>query len=280
MEIIHEPPDLRIVGTDSLQPHEQIDPSRLPALEESLRREGILKDPLIVLPISGKLDQYIVLDGATRTTAFQRLKIPSILVQVVRPDEDRLKLMTWYQVLLEVDGESLISKLDQEKIIELIRIQPEEQPPGDFSGDRIARLGLTNGRMWWVSGWNKGLDERASILTRMLDICREMSQIERTDIEDISELSNIYPNLAGLLIVRSILVDDVITLAAAGKNIPAGLTRFVVSPRALRVNYPMDQLSSNTTLEEKQKHLEEWINKRIRNRRVRHYAESTYHYDD
>jgi hypothetical protein len=279
MKYLHETPDLRIVATDSLQPHEQIDPSRFPALEDSLRREGILKDPPVVLPVTNQPDRYIVLDGATRTTAFQSMKIPSILVQVVRPDVDRLKLLTWNQVLLEADEDSLLSELVQMNKIELKEIHPEDHPPGDFSGECIARLALTNGRMWWVSGWKKGLVESVSFLTRLMDICREYSQIERTDVEEVSELDDIYPNLTGLLILRSFRVEDIVTLAEAGKRIPAGLTRFVVFPRALRLNYPIDILSSSRSLEEKQEHLEEWINQRIRNRQVRYYAESTYLYD-
>lgn len=279
MKHIHEPPDLRIVATDSLQPHEQIDPSRLPALEESLRLEGILKDPPMVLPLSEKPDRYLVLDGATRTTAFQRMKIPTMLVQVVRRDIDLLKLMTWNQVFLEAEGDSLISTIAQEKSIDLKAIEAQDQLPGDFAEDCIARLVLVDGRMWWVSGRNRGMVERISILTRMLDICRELGQIERTDTEDIPELSGIYPDLAGILIVRPFQVEDVISMVETGSNIPAGLTRFIVSPRALRLNYPIDLLSSRSSLEEKHKHLKEWINIRIRDRKVRYYAESTYLFD-
>jgi hypothetical protein len=279
MKYLHETPDLRIVATDSLQPHEQIDPSRFPALENSLKREGILKDPPVVLPLSEQPDRYIVLDGATRTTAFQSMKIPSILVQVVRPDIDRLKLLTWNQVLLDADEDSLLSALVQKNKIKLKPILPEDQPPGDFSEECIARLALNNGRMFWVSGWKIGLVESVSFLTKIMDICMELSQIERTDVEEISDLDEIYPNLSGLLILRSFRVEDVVTLAEAGKRIPAGLTRFVVYPRALRLNYPIDMLSSSRSIEEKQEHLEEWINQRIRNRQVRYYAESTYLYD-
>lgn len=279
MKYLHETPDLRIVATDSLQPHEQIDPSRFPALEKSLRREGILKDPPVVLPLTAQPDRYIVLDGATRTTAFQSMKIPSILVQVVRLDVDRLKLLTWNQVLLKADEDSLLSALVQKDKIKLESIHPDDQPPEDFSEGYIARLALIDGRMYWVSGWNKELVESVAFLTRLMDICREYSQIERTDVEEVSGLDDIYSNLTGLLIPRSFRVEDVVTLAEAGKRIPAGLTRFVVFPRALRLNYPIDMLSSSRSLEEKQQHLEEWINQRIRNRQVRYYAESTYLFD-
>jgi hypothetical protein len=61
---------------------------------------------------------------------------------------------------------------------------------------------------------------------------------------------------------------------------PAGLTRFVVSPRALRLNFPLSVLAGDEPIEEKQRTLSEWIRERVGGRHVRYYAESTFLFDE
>jgi hypothetical protein len=58
------------------------------------------------------------------------------------------------------------------------------------------------------------------------------------------------------------------------------LTRFVVSPRALRVNYPLDRLASSDALEAKRAELRLWTQAAVGQRRVRYYAEATFLFDE
>jgi hypothetical protein len=74
--------------------------------------------------------------------------------------------------------------------------------------------------------------------------------------------------------------EEVLQAASAGWLLPAGLTRFVISPRALRVNYPLERLSSDRPLEAKRAELAAWIRDRAEGRRVRYYAESTFLFDE
>jgi len=58
------------------------------------------------------------------------------------------------------------------------------------------------------------------------------------------------------------------------------LTRFIIAPRVLRINYPLAQMQEPATIEEKQDRLEQWIETRLRTRSIRYYAEATFSYDD
>jgi hypothetical protein len=62
--------------------------------------------------------------------------------------------------------------------------------------------------------------------------------------------------------------------------LPAGITRFLVHERALRLNVGLDLLSSSESLETKQQRLEELIEQRARNGRVRRYEETVFILDD
>jgi hypothetical protein len=63
-------------------------------------------------------------------------------------------------------------------------------------------------------------------------------------------------------------------------NFPAGITRFIVSPRVLHLNYPLQRLKTIARLEDKQIELQEWIEERLTSGGVRYYEESTYLFDE
>jgi len=61
-------PDLRMLATESLLPHEDSDPRRVEKLSQRIKEEGRLKNPPIVSQIPGS-DNYVILDGANRVMA-------------------------------------------------------------------------------------------------------------------------------------------------------------------------------------------------------------------
>ncbi len=69
-------------------------------------------------------------------------------------------------------------------------------------------------------------------------------------------------------------------LSPDGKRLPAGVPRFVLASRALRVNYPLQHLRGPASLSESQNTLDEWLRRRVNGRCVRYYAEATYLFDE
>jgi len=53
-----------------------------------------------------------------------------------------------------------------------------------------------------------------------------------------------------------------------------------VSPRALHLNYPLEELAADRPLEEKNEALQRWIQERIARKGVRYYAEATVLFDE
>jgi len=62
--------------------------------------------------------------------------------------------------------------------------------------------------------------------------------------------------------------------------LPAGSTRFTISPRALHVNYPLEELAAEKSLEEKDNKLQEWLQKKLETKSVRYYEEPTYLFNE
>ena len=83
-------PELLMLPTSWLVPHEDSDPRRVEKLAQRLRQEGRLKNPPIITPIPGT-ERYVVLDGANRSNALAHLDAPHIRPgQALRALRDRV----------------------------------------------------------------------------------------------------------------------------------------------------------------------------------------------
>jgi hypothetical protein len=107
-----------------------------------------------------------------------------------------------------------------------------------------------------------------------------VGESERTSEIEAGKFEGIYRSLTGLIIYPAIELEEVLEVVSQDLCFPSGLTRFIISPRALRINYPISRLRSKKSLDEKQAELEMWIQDRLRSRRIRYYAESTFSFDD
>src|SRR5205814_6760864 len=99
-------PDLRFVRTEALIPHEQHDPTRLAPLVTRFRQEAVLRNPPIVAPLldSAAMTQYMVLDGANRSSAAREAGLPHIVVQKVIYEPPHVVLSTWHHALAGMTG--------------------------------------------------------------------------------------------------------------------------------------------------------------------------------
>ena len=103
---------LQIIPTQSALLHEETDFNRVNRLKKYIADQGYLKNPPIVgKMISNNQIHYIVLDGATRTTALHELNIPDILVQVVECGAGGITLEAWNHVLPDVTNLNILDMM-------------------------------------------------------------------------------------------------------------------------------------------------------------------------
>src|SRR5512144_3082109 len=93
-----------MLPTDRLVLHEDCDARRVEKLCRRIREDGHLKHPPIVTPLPGT-EQFVVLDGANRTSAFLAMGIPHIVAQSVSYGDPGVELSTWHHVVagMELD---------------------------------------------------------------------------------------------------------------------------------------------------------------------------------
>jgi hypothetical protein len=272
-------PELRIVRTQDLRPHEQVDEGRADPLVRSLQVDGILKNPAVVMPFADR-EGYIVLDGANRTVALQRLDVPHTLVQVVQAHDGSTQVGSWSHVLMGASADQVLGVLRQANGLEL---HPSDRERArlhlDLTG-ALAVLITSDERVTEVIGGNSSLPDRVRALNQLVEAYQPMCRIERTSAAQATGLHELYPEFSCLVVFPRFPIEDVLAVVSQGMLFPTGVTRFAIAPRALRVNYPLEKLASSVSLEEKQRELMEWVRARVQGRRVRYYAESTVLFDE
>ena len=273
-------PDLRVVSLESLALHERMDPRRAPPLVEALRADGVLRNPPIVHPVSQRAERFVVLDGANRTTAFKLLGVAHMLVQVVHAGNTSVQLETWNHVLSCLPPQALGEALERFPDLTIIASELDRAAYNVSVGASLAYVSLPDGNAMEVVGETRPLDWRVRNLNLLVDAYRDRCKLARTTARQATGLERVFPDLSGLMVFPRFEQEEVLQAASAGWLLPAGLTRFVISPRALRVNYPLERLASDRPLEAKRAELAAWIRDRAEARRVRYYAESTFLFDE
>jgi hypothetical protein len=146
--------------------------------------------------------------------------------------------------------------------------------------ESVAYIVLPDGETWQLGIDGAGISEKLKGLTELVSLYEGRFRRERTTTSNLNGLSNLYPDMNCLIVYPQFSVSDVVEVASSGVLFPSGLTRFLISPRALRVNFPLAMLADRSPVEEKRKVLKEWIRQRMDQHRVRFYAESTFMFDE
>lgn len=285
-------PDLRLLPIDALVLHEHADEKRVARLEARLRGDGFLKSPPIVAPIAGS-DRFVVLDGANRTSAIRSIGCRHLLVQVVDYASDQVQLTTWHHLITGRAPENFLAEI---KAVHGLAVEPASLADARRKLARRSILSyvvIPSGRqvdkeaVYTVSAGTSGNSDRAvedptGLLNSMVDTYKSDPQvsIHRVNTDNLEELMSLYDEASGLVVFPLYKPEDIMRLAEDGKFVPTGITRHIISHRALRVNVPMDLLCGDDPLEEKNAWWHEQIKGKLALNQIRLYQESTYLFDE
>ncbi|MFZ5910294.1 MAG: hypothetical protein ACOYYU_09790 [Chloroflexota bacterium] len=270
-------PNLRILPLDKLILHEDHDMQRTLPLVEKLRAQGILRNPPIVMPLLDGSGRFMVLDGANRFTSLKEMEFPHIVAQVVEANDPHVILQTWNHVVWGLRPKRLLEDLRTVTEIELkkVNIQKSFDPPETVP----AQIRLPGGSVY-MAYTPSGLIDKVNALHGVVNCYKERASLDRTSQTLVEGFKTIYPDLTALVVFPRFDIPSVLSLAGQGAVLPAGITRFTVSPRALHLNYPLHELSSGKPVEYKEAYLQRWVEERVKRKGVRHYAEATFLFDE
>jgi len=260
MPPVPELPDLRVVPLDRIRPHEEVDPLRVEPLAARIGSEGTQLNPVVCIETEG--DDLVLLDGATRTASLRSLGLAYGVVQVVHTRD--VGLGTWHHVLRDADPAEVLTSIESRAELALAADGP------------APRVWLPDGKARAVTG--SGLSDNAA-LSRLVSTYIGRWTVNRVIDPGADEIARQFPDWGALIEFPALTIPDVTEAALGADLLPAGITRFVVPDRALRLNYGLDELRAGA-LEAKQRRLDEMIQERARLGRVRRYAEPVIILDD
>jgi hypothetical protein len=275
-------PNLRIVPSASLVPHEREDESRAGRLSERLRHSGILKNPPVVTQVlsADRGECLVVLDGANRVSAARASELPHFLVQVVRYDDPAIELSTWHHALSGFPHERLERELAGIPGLTLRREGLSHARALLARRDAIAYVDAGQDSALTLLG-DRGLYERNALLNALVDVYRDRAPFHRVMRDSLGEARARFPDVTALVVFPKFHPDEILEIAMSGARLPAGITRHVIPWRALRVNIAIDVLADpGRSIEEKNRWLDQWIAERIAQKNVRFYEESTVLFDE
>jgi D-3-phosphoglycerate dehydrogenase len=261
---------LELVPVDQVTPHEQIDDKRVSRLMKRLEDDGLLVNPPITTFWKGR---YVILDGATRFSALSRLGYSYIIVQSVQGQQSDFELHTWYHAILH--GQQTLTELLQIlRQINGLRLLP-------LSGKAI-RSALRDSRTLCyfldreghttLVQENEGAD-RLAVINDLVDTYSRWGDVERTLTTDLPRLLAQYPQMQAVAVFPQFQPEDVFDAASCGQLLPAGLTRFVIPGRILRLNADLRRLKADESFSAKRAWFSRFLADKIARSRLRFYQE-------
>ncbi len=260
---------LRVVQTQQIFPHEHFDAKRVKRLAVKLESASMLMNPPIVSEWKGN---YVVLDGATRTNAFRQMGFPSVAVQVVPHDHPKLNLDTWYHAVQGLSAKMLVKALDKQSDLVFTKTNPENLE-ADIRAGKVMSGVITNEKTAYAIQPADGIPAFQALNTLVAKYT-DLGFVARTLNTNIDALQQEFPDFAALFLFAPFPIPDVLQAALDGNLYPAGITRFIIPQRILRLNAPLDILGDeDIPLNRKNIWLDQFLAERAAAERVRLYQE-------
>jgi hypothetical protein len=271
-------PDLRMLPTENLIPHEEVDPRRVERLCQRLQAERLLKNPPVVASIPDT-ERYVILDGANRTMALLAMGVPHVVAQVVDYQNPEIVLDTWYHVVSGLDVQEFEDELTQVTGLRLEQCSLSEARQALESCQAAAYIVCAD-------GVRKALNTRevvshdTRLLNRLVQAYKGKADIYRAS-NDIWEIqAPYYPHITALVIFPRLTPQDIIEAARSGEKVPTGITRHIIPQRALNINISLEILEADLPEVRKDAWLQEWLMERMAANAIRYYSESTFSFNE
>jgi threonine dehydratase len=265
---------LEVVPTEQVVPHEHIDEKRVARLMSRLEEEKYLINPPLTTLWNGR---YVILDGATRYASMRGLGFPYLIVQVVDAEQTGFQLHTWYHAIsADTPGSqqsiaNLLTQLEAVEGLELLPLSSAETGGVLAQPDTICYLLDRQGQVTaarLVSSAN-----RLAVMNAIVNTYNAWGNVERTLLTDLERLKGQFPDLVAVAVYPQFSPIEVFEAASHGNLLPAGLTRFVIPGRILRLNADLSRLRQPESLADKRAWFNNFLAERLSHSRLRYYQE-------
>ena len=237
--------EIAVVDIGKIRLHEETVPNLVERLADEMRRDGVLKNPIIVDKKS-----LVVLDGMHRVAAAKKIGCRRMPVCLVDYDDRSITVGAWYRTVKNAKStKQLIPLLNKMKL----KFEERESAPMEnvFEKDFIAALLIDRKRMLLIHGVEADVRKSYEIIAAI------ESEAERSgfqiDYETESDAKNkLEKGEVDVVIATPPAHKEHILRAGVSLNpFPHKATRHRIPSRPLDINIPLTILTNrDTTLEQ------------------------------
>jgi len=273
-----EPSEIQLsfVPLEQLLPHEEDDPNRVMRLVQAFSSDGKLRNPPIVAICESK---FVVLDGATRVSALRSMGFRDTLVQVVDYNQKTVTLKVWHHVIEGLSPNQLLANLAD---VDGLTIQPVDaiQACELLAARQIEACIIMRNGMQFAVLCEGDICDQTDLLCQLVAVYRGKAEVHRTTHVNLPILVRQYPHLSAVVVFPVYQPFEIIQIATSGSKVPMGVTRHIISGRALGLNIPLEKLGNSLSLEEKNTWLNDLVRQRICANKIRLYQEPVFVFDE
>ena len=293
--------ELTFVHSEDLIFHETCDFKRTQKLAEEIKRDGHLKNPVLVgfikaednekshvgsgcpspakggtqqQPNHGRVEKLLVLDGVNRVSALRLLNLPDVLIQIVDYEDKKVKLSSWNHLIFDAQKEEIIKKIkDLNLEVSFCPFNWRKEALNhqktisyflfrDMSGIVVNNGSLTP-------------EDKVKNLYQLIALYNGRSEICYLDSEN--HFLSVFEHFKKSSAINLIPIFDkkeILGLVQKSILLPFGVTRFIVPHRVLGLEVSCSVLSAQTPLSEKNLFLKELLTYRIKTKKAKFYQES------
>lgn len=273
-------PTLKIVHLDEVVLHEEHSPERVERLAERIKKDRFLRNPIIVARIKN-IGKYMVLDGATRTTALKKLQFRDVLVQIVDYESDSITLDTWHHLMPAGGGRPFLDEVKENFGVEVEAANMQIAEQLLRNREIMSYFLFFDNTCFMIRERTGKLSEQTRKMRDIVLACESLGKIVRIHYSDLGEnlkkngkiyMANIFPAYSK---------EELIRLAKSGLKLPAGITRHLVPGRVLGFEVESEILEDRSaSLQKKNEIIQEIYDRKIFENRMRYYSEAVYIFNE
>jgi hypothetical protein len=285
---------LGFIHLEDLIFHETCDFNRVRRLAEQIKKDGHLKNPILVSgspvkpepadSISKTSEKLLVLDGVNRVSALKLLGYPDVLAQQVNYMDPHVDLTSWDHLIFNFEKQALIERLETENL-EIANFDGEFQSAKDeqlTAEDNMVCLIIFRDRSAvMIKQQDSALEGKVKSLLRIIAIYNTSWEIyPHLGDDSLVTAFDTLENCSAVNILPGFKKEEVIELASKGILFPFGVTRFVIPQRILGLGISCSVLGAKVPLSEKNLFLKELMSYRVKSKKARFYEKSVFLFNE
>lgn len=270
---------LQIIPVKNILPHEEFDQSRAIPLIENLKKNKVLVNPIIVASTQGS--KYIQLDGMNRYSAFRKLGLESILVQIIDyNDQESVELSSWSHLFAGEKSKflSFLSNIRGLSVKDGDMDDVGHRYIKEEGTGRLCTVCTRDGLVYLISA-DGGLTQKIDYLKHIVSYyCNEIKRDllpNHPNKTDIDLLFSEHQHEKVMIIFPTFTRHQIVEVVEGKKLFPAGVTRHIIKRRCLNINFPIRFFSPELSIEDQNRKLEMHISQKS----FRIYEEPTVYFD-